>query len=228
MNVLSMAIKSMKRNKSPGLDGINIECYEQFWSLLGGLLVDVFNESFENGILPKSQRSAVLSLIFKKDDIEDISNYRPISLTNVDYRILAFVLARRMQRVIDSILSHDQSAYVRNRYMGYNIRLVYDVTEYYERMQKKGIIHMADFSKAFNSLEWDFIYKSLELFNFGPSFKKWIETLYNSPVVKINNNGHLPDEFKMTRGIRQGCPVSALIFIFFIEIWLLRLGNKIK
>ena len=119
-----MAIKSMKRNKSPGLDGINIEFYEHFWSLLGGLLVDVFNESFENGILPNSQRSAVLSLIFKKDDTEDISNYRPISLTNVDYRILAFVLARRLQRVIDSILSHDQTAYVRNRYMGYNIRLV--------------------------------------------------------------------------------------------------------
>ena len=113
----------------------------------------------------KSQRSVVLSLIFKKDDTEDISNYRPISLTNVDYRILAFVLAKRMQRVIDSILSHDQSAYVRNRYMGYNIRLVDDVIEYYERMQKKGIILMADFRKALDSLEWDFMYKSLFFFS---------------------------------------------------------------
>ena len=106
----------------------------------------------------------------------------------------------------------------------YNIRLVDDVIEYYERMQKKGIILMADFSKAFDSLEWDFMYKSLDFFNFGPSFKKWIETLYNSPVVKIKNNGHLSDEFKMTRGIRQGCPVSALIFILSIEI----LGLKIR
>ena len=69
------------------------------------------------------------------------------------------------------------------------------------------------------------MYKSLDFFNFGPSFKKWIETLYNSPVVKIKkNNGHLSDEFKMTRGIRQGCPVSALIFILSIEI----LGLKIR
>ena len=219
-----MAMKSMKRNKSPGLDGINIEFYEHFWPLLGGLLVDVFNESFENGILPNSQRSAVLSLIFKKDDKEDIANYRPISLTNVDYRILAFVLARRLQRVTDSILSHDQTAYVRNRYMGYNIRLVEDVIEYYEQMQKRGIIFMADFTKAFDSLEWNFMYRSLEFFNFGPSFIQWIRTLYNSPVVKIKNNGHLSEEFKMTRGIRQGCPVSALIFILSIEI----LGLKIK
>ena len=177
-----MAMKSMKRNKSPGLDGMNIEFYEHFWPLLGGLLVDVFNESFENGILPNSQRSAVLSLIFKKDDKEDIANYRPISLTNVDYRILAFVLARRLQRVIDSILSHDQTAYVRNRYMGYNIRLVEDVIEYYEQMQKRSIIFMADFTKAFDSLEWDFMYRSLEFFNFGPSFIQWIRTTVYTPI----------------------------------------------
>ena len=114
--------------------------------------------------------------------------------------------------------------YVRNRYMGYNIRLVDDVIEYYERMQKKGIILMADFRKVFDRLEWDFMYKSLDFFNFGPSFKQWIETLYKSPVMKIKNNGHLSDEFEMTRGIRQGCPLSALIFILSIEI----LGLKIR
>ena len=128
------------------------------------LLVDAFNESFENGILPNSQRSAVLSLIFKKDDKEDIPNYRPISLTNVDYHILAFVLARRLQRVIDSILSHDQTAYVRKRYMGYNIRLVEDVIEYYEQMQKRSVIFMANFTKAFDSLKWNFMYRSLDFF----------------------------------------------------------------
>ena len=60
----------------------------------------------------------MLSLIFKKGDTEDISNYRPISLTNVGYCILALVLAGRMQNVINSIVSHDQSAYIKNRYMG--------------------------------------------------------------------------------------------------------------
>ena len=148
-----------------------------FGHCLEGSLLILLNESFENGILPNSQRSAVLSLIFKKDDKEDIANYRlPISLTNVaiDYCILAFVLARR---VIDSILSHDQTAYVRNRYMGYNIRLVEDVIEYYEQIQKRGIIFMADFTKAFDSLEWDFMHRSLEFFNFGPSFIQWIMTI---------------------------------------------------
>ena len=107
-------------------------------------------------ILPDSERSAVLSLIFKKGDTEDITNYHPISLTNVDYGILAFVLAARMQSVINSIVSHDQIGYIKNRYMGYNIRLVEDDIEYYDHMQKKGLLFVADFSKAFDSLEWKF------------------------------------------------------------------------
>ena len=179
------AVKLMKRNKSPGLDGISIEFYEHFWPLIGDLLVDTYNESFENKILPDSQRSAVLSLIFKKGDTEDITNYRPISLTNVDYRILAFVLAARMQSVINSIVSHDQTAYIKNRYMGYNIRLVDDVVEYYDHMQKKGLLFMADFSKAFDSLEWKFLFKTLDFFNFGPSFNNGYKQYMNNQYVKL-------------------------------------------
>ena len=94
-----------------------------------------------------------MTLIFKQGDREDISNYRPISLTNVDYRILAFILSARLQGVIESIVSPDQTAYIKNRYMGNNIRLVEDILEYYDHMEKKGLIFMANFTKAFNSLE---------------------------------------------------------------------------
>ena len=214
----------MKRNKAPGLDGISIEFYQHFWPLIGELLINVFNESFENQILPSSQRGAVLSLIFKKDDSQNIANYRPISLTNVDYRILAFALAGRLQSVIQTIVSHDQTAYIKDRYMGYNIRLVEDIIEYYEHKQKKGLLFMADFSKAFDTLEWEFMFKTLDFFNFGSSFKQWIRTIYEQPVCKIKNNGYLSEQFSMTRGIRQGCPISALLFILSVEI----LGLQIR
>ena len=81
------SLNKMKKNKSPGLDEIATEWYQAFWPLVGKLLVDVFNESHQLGCLSDSQRKAVMSLIFKKGDDEDIANYRPISLTNVDYRL---------------------------------------------------------------------------------------------------------------------------------------------
>ena len=86
----------MKKNKSPGLDGITTEFYQAFWHILGNILVDVYNDSYRLGKLSDSQRKAVMSLIFKKGDEDDITNYRPISLTNVDYRILAFTLSERL------------------------------------------------------------------------------------------------------------------------------------
>ena len=121
------------------MDGICIEFYQKFWPILGNLLVDVFNQCFHDGKLTASQRTAVLSLIHKKDDKDNIINYRPISLTNVDYRILAFVLANRLQKVIGKIISDDQTAYIKGRYMWLvlsclvycfnNIRLVSDVID---------------------------------------------------------------------------------------------------
>ena len=102
--------------------------------------------------------------------------------------------------------------------MGNNIRLVEDVIEYYDKLQREGLLVAIDFQKAFDSLQWNFMLKTLDFFKFGSSFKQWIMMLYTLPVGKIKNNGYLSEEFTMSRGIRQGCPVSALLFILSIEI----------
>ena len=222
----SYALGNMKKNKSPGLDGISIEFYIKFWPLIGNLLLKVFNESYNEEILPESQRTSIMTLIFKKGDTCDIGNYRPISLTNVDYRIMAFILAERLQRVIDSVVSQDQTAYIRNRFMGNNIRLIEDVIEHFDKLDKKGLLFMIDFQKAFDSLQWNFMFKTLEFFNFGPSFTKWIKLLYTLPVSKVKNNGYLSEEFSISSGIRQGCPVSALLFILSIEMLGLRIRQE--
>ena len=83
--------------------------------VLGKFLIEVYNESYQHGSLPESQRVAVMSLIFKGGDEENTENYRPVSLTNVDYRILAFTLAQRMQKIIGNVISNDQSAYIQGR-----------------------------------------------------------------------------------------------------------------
>ena len=222
-NECELAVKNMRKNKSPGLDGICIEFYQKFWPLLGNLLVDVFNQCYHDGRLTDSQRISVITLIHKKDDKDEIGNYRPISLTNVDYRILAFVLANRLQKVMAKIVNEDQTAYMRGRYMGYNIRLVSDTIDY-DILNKSGILLTIDFKKAFDSLEWNFMLKILQTFNFGPSFINWIKTIYNSPEACIKNNGHISEVFQISCGIRQGCPVSALLYVLSVEV----LATKIR
>ena len=82
---------------------------------------------FIKGELTNSQRKAVTTMIFKNGDRKQLKNYRPISLTNADYKILAFVLAQRLQKIVPSIIDTDQSGYIKNIFIGHNIRLIQDI-----------------------------------------------------------------------------------------------------
>ena len=81
-----------------------------------------------------------------------------------------------------------------------------------------------DFEKAFDTVSWEFLFKTLNAFNFGESFIKWIKVLYTNPLCCVNNNGYASQFFKVTRGIRQGCPISALLFILVAEV----MSNSIR
>ena len=107
----------MKPNKSPGLDGIPVEFYKAFWPVISNFLIEVYSEIFKEENLTYSQKTAVISLIFKTGDRSLLKNYRPISLTNTDYKILAFVLAMRVQKVMPSVINNDQTGYIKDRFI---------------------------------------------------------------------------------------------------------------
>jgi hypothetical protein len=197
-----------------------------FWPNVGHVLVEVYNSAFENGLLPESLRTAVTSLIFKSGEKELIENYRPISLTNIHYKILANALASRLQSVIDTIISRNQTACIKGRFIGHSIRLLLDIVEKADNNDTEGLLLFLDFKKAFDSLEWSFLYRVLEKSNFGPSFISWIKVLYEKPMTCIKNNGHTSNIFQIERGVRQGCPLSAQLFIIAAEA--LALSTKVR
>ena len=118
------AISTLCDNKSPGNDGLTAEFYKTFSTTFSQLLIGVYNESLQHGELCRSQRESVLTLIFKKGDRQLIKNYRPISITNIDYKIIAKILANRFHTVLPKLISQDQTAYIKGRTISQNIRLV--------------------------------------------------------------------------------------------------------
>ena len=168
--------------------------------------------------MPTTMRQAVLSLIFKKGNRASIQNYRPISLNNYDYKILAFILSKRLQKVIGKLVNPDQTGYIKGRFIGDNARHILDIFDLVNATNKSGAIITLDFQKAFDSLEWDLMHHALKRYNFGQNFLRWISILYQKPSFIIKNNGWLSKEVTMSRGIRQGCPISALLFILSTEI----------
>lgn len=221
---LTSAVNNIKPNKSPGMDGLSANFYKTFWNELGPMLLKVFNTSYDKQKLPFSQRQSILSLLYKKNDPLDLSNYRPISLLNTDYKILSHTLASRIKTVIDKIISSDQSGYIKNRYIGFNLRQIQDIIDYADRFSVEGVILFIDFSKAFDTLNWKFMYQTLAYFGFNDNFINWIKTLYSDINTSVTNNGWISAPVKPQRGIRQGCPCSSILFVIAVEI----MANKIR
>ena len=181
------AVNDMKVNKSPGLDGIPSEFYKCFWESISTIFYQALKEIFEQEEMSYTQRLSVLTLLFKKGDKKLLKNYRPLSLTNTDYKIIATIFAKRLQNIICKLIDKSQSAYIKGRYIGENARLILDIFEYCENNNQDNILLFLDFEKAFDSVEWNFLFKALRKFNFGEQFLKWIKILYNSPIFRIKN-----------------------------------------
>ena len=136
--------------------------------------MDVLNYSYEHGQLSTSQRQAVMTLLEKKDkDKRFIKNWRPISLINVDTNIGSKALCKPLEKVLPDIIHYNQNAFVQGRSIFDAIRTIDDIMEYTKIMKLSGFLITIDFEKVFDSVNHSFLIKTLEAFNFGPSFIRW-------------------------------------------------------
>ena len=211
---LTESLKSLSCGKTPGPDGLTLEFFICFWNLLGSLLLRVYNECFRDGDLPDSMKASVTRLIYKKKgDIKDLKNWRPISLLNVDYKICSKAIALRLSKVLHSLVDPDQTCSVPGRSISANLTLLRDLLDYIERTNETGILVSLDQEKAFDRVNRTFLLNLLSHFGFGPDFLKWIRTFYSGANMRIILNGWLTGPIALHRGVRQGDPLSPLLYI---------------
>ena len=150
-------------------------------------------------------------------------------MINVDAKIISKVLALRIKHIMHTLIHHDQTAYVKNCFIGESIcHLIDDILDYRDDNDIPGIIFSADFEKAFDSIDHSFMFAELEKFGFGPNFIHGIRTLYNGAESSVMNNGHSTGFFPLERGTRQGDPISAYLFILALEILFLQVRQNIN
>ena len=150
------ALKNMKNDKSPGLDGFTTNFYKFFWTDLKNLLYETLTYSFQKGELPCGLRRGVLSLIPKKDkDLRYLKSWRPVSLLATDYKILAKALSRRLEQIMPSMISCDQVGYIKGRFIGEHVRIIEDILSYTTTKHIPGLFILIDFEKAFDTVEWN-------------------------------------------------------------------------
>ena len=212
------AIKYMKKNKCPGSDGLTLEVYIVFWPLIKEYVVNALNYGYQTGELHKSARLGVISLIPKKDkDNRYITNMRPITLLNNDYKILEKILANRLKPALEEIVDQDQKGFMEGRNISVNIRRIIDLIQHTEKNNIPGAILSLDAEKCFDKIEIDSLLSVMKYFNIGESFRKWTKLCFTEAKAVVINNGYSSKEMNIERGVKQGGCCSAYYFLLIAE-----------
>ena len=221
------ALKQVGLNKSPGLDGLPYEVYLRMSHMFVPILTDMFNHWFAQGAIPGSVTKGVITLLKKggRHVWEGLDDYRPITLLNTELKILARVLANHLQLVISDLIGSEQTFAVKGRSIQDNLHLIREVLEGIEDGTKTALISL-DQSKAFDRVDHRFLATVLETAGFKPEFRRWISMMYHNPQAVVKVNGRRSRVFAVERSVRQGCPLSPLLYVLALEPLLRRLRDR--
>ncbi len=178
--------------------------------------------------MPVSHEESAITLLPKEGkDISDIKNWRPITLSNCDAKIITKAIAMRLNPILDSIIDPSQTAYVPGRSVMDNTRCNKYLINYCRKNNIKAALVSLDAKKAFDSVDHNYIDTTLVNYGFGPNFRRYFKTLYNNISAKILVNGYFSDRISIERGVKQGDTLSFAVFILCIDPLIRNINSNI-
>jgi len=227
---LEATLKSCK-DSAPGPDGIPYKYYMKLWEVIGPYLLDAWKFSKITGELPLSQRRSTITLLPKEGkDLSQIGNWRPITLSNCDLKVITKTIANRVSKVLDKIISPTQTAYIPGRVVHDNVRMFEFYRKYCEENNVEGVLMSMDAKKAFDSVDHKYMFKTLRAYGFSEEFIEVVKLLYKDIEADILVNGYRTCLIKIQRCVKQGDAFSCALFIICIDplIRNIQLNKKIK
>ena len=214
----------MKANSAPGLDGFTVAWVRHFWADLSDLCVSAVNNCYTNDELTRLLKTAIMRLLRKGEKCRlEATNYRPISLLSVFYKMASGVMTRRLETVMEQVIGKQQKAYSRTRNIGSVLINLLNMMQKSKQERIANLILCIDFKKAFDSIDHCFIDSTLKLLNFGPSFRKWVSLFFQERETYLLINGHMEEKITLKQGVPQGDILSPYIFNICVEILLLKI-----
>jgi len=214
---LKEALNSFQKDKSPGPDGWTIEFFQELYDFLGNDILRVVEDSRQSGRIPASMNSTFIALIPKTDNPTSLDEFRPISLCNCIYKIISKIIARRIKGILSSNISMEQFGFLKGRQIHEAIGVAQEGLHSMKKAKIKGAALKIDLSKAYDKVSWLFLRLILTHLGFHINVIRWIMSCITTVSFSVLINGSASPFFHSERGIRQGCPLSPLLFLLVAE-----------
>ncbi|GLT51115.1 hypothetical protein SLA2020_245490 [Shorea laevis] len=195
-------LKSYYGSQAPGLDGYNFNFLKLIWISVREDFVNFFREFHRNNKLVRRLNSSFLALIPKKLSPRELKDFRPISLIGCMYKLLAKVLANRLNVVMPVIISEMQSAFVGGRQLVDSVLVLNEVVDEVRKRKQPAFVFKADFQKAYDCVNWSFLDSMMDMFGFGEKWRGWIKECLSIARLLVLVNGSPTVEFAMGKGLK--------------------------
>jgi hypothetical protein len=188
MEELDVALKGMPSGKASGPTGVLTEFYKQYWSLIKQDYLEMVHTAVRLDHFPPGVTRGMISLLHKNRERSKLTNWRSITLLNVAYKLFAKTLQLRLQPVLMDIISYDQSAFLLLRFILDNILLTHETIDWADFLGQPLIFLKLDFSKAYDMVDWPFLFRAMERLGFPREFVSMTKLLFHeaSAIVKVN------------------------------------------
>lgn len=208
----------MANGKAPGHDGIPMEIFKQLWPTLGKDYREMILEGMENKAFNERVTKGLITLIPKEGDPHDLNYWRPITLLTSIYKIYAKTLQLRLQPMLSDVISPEQTAFLPLRYILDNIVLTQETLHWAKVSRQPTVFLKIDFSKAYDKISWRFLFLAMKKMGMSEKFVEWVKLLFTRTSTAVNLNGSPGSQFKVERGVMQGCPLAPYIFLIVGEV----------
>lgn len=213
------AVFSMNRDSAPRPDGFGAFFFQKFWDIVEKDVCNAVMQVFQQSWLLPNFNSNLVVLIPKVQGADKVELFKPIALANFKFKIITKVLADRLATVARKIISPNQHGFVQGRKISDCICTASEAINLLNKKSFGGNIALKiDIKKAFDTIDWNFLLKVLHTFGFEPKFTKWIAVILQSAKLSIAVNGNAAGFFSCSRGVRQGDPLSPLLFCLAEEV----------